>query len=158
MPRAERDVAFAVQTVSSVLNRIVETLPPGTATLTSSESERQTTFTLSPANADAAEIEVIVARDLPAVGITIGRGAVYEVPVEGHRYTDLDFGEEIRAICLAAVDGGVRETVWYKGSDVVGGRGYAHIGSREVGDHWRKLLSNPLRRAVKVSFSYEPYL
>lgn len=87
----------------------------------------------------------------------MGRGAVYEVPPEGRRYSDLSQLDEVRALCLAAIRGEFRETVWFKGEDVVAGRGWATIGSEEVGDLWRQLFTNPLRLRRKRSFAYSPY-
>jgi hypothetical protein len=65
--------------------------------------------------------------------------------------------DELRALCLAAVRGEFRETVWFKGEDVVGGRGWAKVGSREVGHLWRQASTNPLRRTRKQLCGYDPY-
>jgi hypothetical protein len=69
----------------------------------------------------------------------------------------LDYLDEVRAICLAAIRGDVSETAWFKGSEIVGGAGKVKIGTSEVGDTWRQLFTNPLRRSRKKSFNYEPY-
>jgi hypothetical protein len=89
--------------------------------------------------------------------LSLGRGAVYELAPEGQRYTDLAQLDEFRAICLAAVRGEFTETVWLKGDEVIGARGRAKIGSGEVGDYWRQVFTNPLRRTRKRDYSYDPY-
>jgi hypothetical protein len=88
--------------------------------------------------------------------VSLGRGSVFEVPREGHRYTDLDCLDEIRALCVAAIRGELRETVVFKGDEVVGADTRLKVGSTEIGDSWRQ-LTNPFRRPVKRSFEYEPY-
>jgi hypothetical protein len=55
------------------------------------------------------------------------------------------------------VRGEFDETVWLKGDDVVGARGRAKIGSGEVGDLWRQVFTNPLRRTRKRVYAYDPY-
>jgi hypothetical protein len=49
---------------------------------------------------------------------------------------DLTQIDELHALCLAAVRGDFRETVWFKGDEVIGSRGWAKIGSDEVGHRW----------------------
>jgi hypothetical protein len=151
---------LAVRAVEDELMRIVRSLPEGVATLSvgAGDTARRKDLILIPSNPAAARIHVQVDEDLDVVGLTVGRGAVFEVPLEGHRYTDLPYLDEIRAICLAAIRGDVEETVWFKGGDVVGGAARARIGSREIGDSWRQLFTNPLRRSTKKSFVYEPYV
>jgi hypothetical protein len=65
--------------------------------------------------------------------VTLGRGAVFEVPREGHRYTDLDFLDGIRALCVAANCGKLRETVLFKGDEVVGADAKVRSGSLRPG-------------------------
>ena len=40
---------------------------------------------------------------------------------------------------------------------VGGARGRARIGSGEVGDLWRQVFTNPLRRTRKRVYAYDPY-
>jgi hypothetical protein len=88
--------------------------------------------------------------------VSLGLGAVFEVPRGGHRYTDLNFLDEIRALCVAAIRGEFRETVLFKGDQVVGADAKIRVGSIETGDS-RRRLTNPLRRPVRRSYGYEPY-
>jgi hypothetical protein len=148
-----------IEAVEGVIVRLLEQLPDGAAALSVENdiSPRGKSLILTPSNPSAASIHVDVSDDSDVVTLTIGRGAVFEVPLEGHRYSRLPYLDEIRAICLAAIHGEIEETVWFKGRDIIGGTGSAKIGSTKVGDSWRKLFTNPLRRATKRSFVYEPY-
>ena len=73
-------------------------------------------------------------------------GGVFEVPASGRRYSDLDQFDEVRALCLAAVDGRYRETVWMIGDEVVRARGVVTIGSAQVPALWAHLRWNLLKR------------
>jgi hypothetical protein len=148
------------ETVEEVITRLARSLPADTAELTveAGDVPRSKAIRLAPRNPRAAPIDAYVDPETEYVGITVGHGTVFEVPMAGRRYSDLDFRDEVRAICLAAIRGDVRETVWFKGGEVVGGKGSATIGSQEVGDSWRALFTNPFRRRTKKSFLYEPYV
>lgn len=113
------------------------------------------TFLVTPTRSSAARIHAHV--DETDIYLSLGRGAVYELVRDGRRYSDLTQLDELRALCLAAVRGEFSETVWLKGDDVVGARGRARIGSREVGDLWRQVFTNPLRRTRKRVYAYDPY-
>jgi hypothetical protein len=147
------------RSVEEILTRLVETLPKNTASLEAIPAETSdngwSTFTVTPTRSSAARIQVAV--DAPDIYLSLGRGAVYELVPEGRRYSDLTQLDELRALCLAAVRGEFDETVWLKGDDVVGARGRAKIGSGEVGDLWRQVFTNPLRRTRKRVYAYDPY-
>lgn len=148
------------EAVEEVVTAVTRTLPPGVAELTVDRNEeregRRTILVVTPANPSAARIHVEVEEQLDVVAVSLGRGAIFEVPAEGHRYTDLDCLDEVRALCVAAIRGELRETVLFKGDEVVGADATIKIGSIETGDSWRQ-FTNPLRRPVKRSFDYEPY-
>lgn len=93
----------------------------------------------------------------PSIFVSLGRGAVFELGPEGRDYSDLMQLDELRALCLAAIRGDFRETVWFKGDEVIGGRGWAKVGSEEVGHRWRQVFTNPFRRTRKRLYAYEPY-
>jgi hypothetical protein len=140
------------------MQRIVEALPAGVARLSiPSSSPTNLTLILTPTNAAAAPIHVDVDDEAGVVTLTIGHAAVFEVPREGFRYSELEFLDEIRAICLAAIRGDVTETAVFKGDKVIGGSAKAKIGTVEVGDSWRQVFTNPFRRVRRASFSYQPY-
>jgi hypothetical protein len=148
------------EAVEQVLTSLARSLPAGAAALevdqAAETTSRRTIFLLIPSNPSAARVHVDVEEHSDVVAVTLGRGAVFEVPREGHRYTDLDFLDEIRALCVAAISGELRETVLFKGDEVVGADAKVKVGSIETGDSWRK-LTNPLRRPVRRSYEYEPY-
>lgn len=112
---------------------------------------------VSPKRPSGASILVHVDEHVPVIDVTLGRGGFYEVPLERGRYTDLTALDEVRALCLAAVKGRYRETVWLKGDDVIRSSGVAHIGSREAPVRWAQLSTNPFRRAMRLDLAYEPY-
>ena len=74
---------------------------------------------------------------------------------EGREYSDLSQLDELRAHCLAVIRGEFTETVWQKGDKVIGGRGRARVGSNQVGNFWRHVFTNPLRRTRKRRYAYE---
>jgi hypothetical protein len=149
------------RSVNEVISRLAQSLPEGVATLAVKRNPalggEWNSFILTPTRPSAARIHVDVDEDSGIVFLSLGRGAVFEVPPEGRRYSDLSQLDEVRALCLATIRGEFRETVWLKGEDVVGGRGSATVGSEEVGDLWRQLFTNPLRLRKKRSFEYEAY-
>jgi len=155
-PQPLKSLASAVE---KVIGQIVQSLPAGVATLEVKRDSSGNTagFVLAPNRPSAARIHIDVDEQARIAFLAIGRGAVYEVPSDGHRYSDLSQLDELRALCLAAVRGEFRETVTFKGDEVVGGRGYARVASEEVGDLWRRVFTNPLRFSKKRSFEYEPY-
>ena len=75
----------------------------------------------------------------------------------GRRYSDLDQSDEVRALCLAAVDGRYRETVWMIGDEVVRARGVVTIGSAQVPALWAHLRWNLLKRPKRHEFDYGRY-
>jgi hypothetical protein len=149
------------RSVKEVIARLAQSLPEGVATLSVKRRPalgvEWNSFMLTPIRPSAAPIHIDVDEDSGIVFLSLGRGAVFEVSPEGRRYSDLSQLDEVRALCLATIRGEFRETVWFKGEDVVGGRGWATVGSEEVGDSWRQLFTNPLRFRKKRSFEYEPY-
>jgi hypothetical protein len=159
-PRNGSALGSIAKTVEDEIARIARSLPDGAAKLTVEAGDTPTSksIMLRPRNPAAAPIDVYVDPETEYVGVTLGRGTVFEVPIQGRRYSDLDFCDEIRAICLAAIRGDVSETVWFKGQEVVEARGRAKIGSREVGDSWRAVFTSPFRRRTKRTFVYEPYV
>lgn len=146
--------------IEAMLTSLVRSLPEGAAELeidrTAETTSRRTIFLILPSKSSAARIHVDVEEHSDIVAITLGRGAVFEVPLEGHRYTDLDFIDEIRALCVGAIRGDFQETVLFKGDDVVGADARVRVGSVETGDSWRR-LTNPFRRPVMRSYAYESY-
>jgi len=151
----------AASAVEAMIRELASALPDGVAELSvqsdPSLGSGGRMLVLSPSNSSAARIHVDVSDELGFVSVSLGRGALFEVPVEGHRYSDLDSLDEVRALCLAAVRGHLVETVRFKGSEVVGASATARIGSAEVGDSWHKVFVNPFRRGQKKTFTYEPY-
>ena len=148
------------EAVEQVLTNLARSLPEGAAEFvidqTAETPTRRTIFLLIPSKPSAARVHVDVEEHSDVVAVSLGRGAVFEVPREGHRYTDLDFLDEIRALCVAAVKGKLRETVLFKGDKVVGADAKLRVGTVETGDSWRQ-LTNPLRRPVRRAYEYEPY-
>lgn len=146
--------------IEEILTGLVRSLPDGAAELeidrTAETTSRRTIFLIRPSKPSAARIHVDVEEHSDIVAITLGRGAVFEVPLEGHRYTDLDFLDEIRALCVAAIRGDFRETVLFKNDRIVGANARVGVGSVETGDSWRR-LTNPFRRPVRRSYEYEAY-
>ena len=109
--------------VEKMIRQIAQPLPEGVATLEvkrGSSCNPPVGFALTPNRPSAARIHIDVDEQARIAFLAIGRGAVYEIPSDGRRYSDLSQLDELRALCLAAVRGEFRETVSLKGHEVVG--------------------------------------
>jgi hypothetical protein len=148
------------RSVENLMQSLVASLPQGIASLSveaNAAFRGGVMFIITPSNPSAARILLNLSDESDDISLCLGRGAIFEVPPEGHRYSDLNSLDEIRALCLAAIRGNFVETVSFKGTEVVGARGKARIGNAEVGDTWRKVFTNPLRPTRKETFTYRPY-
>jgi hypothetical protein len=120
-------------------------------------------MTITPTNPRAAPIEVRIVSDFGAY-LHIGRGAIFEVPFTGKRYTDNDFIEEITNLVSGVVYGGFEEEVFMSQSLIVGARGEIKAGvnlPKETSDAWMKLQWNLLKlfcKREKQLHVYESYL
>lgn len=115
---------------------------------------------LVPANPNAAPISVTVPVDeKQGVTLTAGKGSVFEIPPEGHRYTDLPLTEEVRSICLAVIAGTLSESVLLDGDDVLQGTGSIKLpqASTLTEVRWRQIYFRPFRRKDRKHFRYQPY-
>jgi len=153
-PRADLELQ-----VLDVVERIVASLPPGTADLAVEETGPSMTARIEPSNPGAAEVAVHVESGVPVIDVILGKGGFFEVSTERSRFSDLEEPlDEVRALCLAAVRGNYRETIRLKGDEVVSSRGIVTIGSREEPVRWKQLFTNPFRRSVHRVLRYEPYV
>lgn len=113
---------------------------------------------LLPRNPRAARVTVHVEEGVPLVDVMLGRGGMFEVPTSHARYTDLDPLDEVRALCVAAINGEYRETIWTDRGDVVRSHGTVRVGSAVIPVRWRMLgLRRPFRKLVRADIEYEPY-
>jgi hypothetical protein len=155
-----KPVESLADSLEKLIGQIAQSLPANVATLDVKDDtavSESGSVVLSPKRPSAARIHIDVDEEARIVFLSLGLGAVYEVTSGGHCYSDLSQLDEVRALCLAAVRGEFRETVWFKGDKVVAARGYARVGSAEVGDLWRRVFTNPLRSRRKCLYEYEPY-
>jgi hypothetical protein len=146
IPRLFRDLAGA--------------LPPGAASLKIVEDPEPgegLTVSLIPSAPTAARITARV-DDACDVTLCFGKGAVYEVPLRGKRFTDSPCLEEVRLLCLAVIDGLFTETVWFQGDEVVQARAEVRIGGKPIRQFWRQVFTNPFRRRRRERVSYTPYV
>lgn len=142
----------------AVVRGVAETLPAGCASFAvHGDLEREVIVSLTPVDPQAAGVVVHAEAGLPDVDVLLGRGGVFEVPATGRRYSDLDQLDEVRALCLAAVEGRYRETVWMIGDEVVRARGVVTIGSARVPALWAHLRLNLLKRPKRYEFDYGRY-
>jgi hypothetical protein len=141
-----------------VMEQIMAGLPPGAAKLSVERTTSRVIARIEPSNPAAAHITVHVESGVPMIDVTLGQGGFFEVSAEHTRFSDLEEPlDEVRALCLAAINGKYKEKVRLKGDEVVSSHGIVQIGSREEPVHWRQLFTNPLRRSMRRAFSYEPY-
>ena len=71
--------------------RLADSLPAGVARLSddAGDSAQSRNLILAPTNPAAAPIHIYVDNDSDVISVTVGCGAVFDVPLEGHRYSDL---------------------------------------------------------------------
>jgi hypothetical protein len=145
--------------IVELVEGIVSTLPPGTAVISVERSTTEVAARVEPANPAAAPITVHAEVDVPVIDVVLGKGGFFEVSTNRARYSDLEEPlDEVRALCLAAIRGDYKETVRFKGAEVVSSTAVVLIGSREEPLHWRQLFTNPLKRTRRCKFDYEPYV
>lgn len=146
--------------VCLLFQALVGQLPPGCASLRVTESSEATEgvdiIELVPSSPQAARITARVDEG-HAVTLSIGEGAVYEIPERGIRYTSLPCTDEIKAICSAVINGRFEETLSLKRSDIVQAVGKLDVAGKTVASHWRQLFTNPFVRKEKRHIQYQPY-
>ncbi len=115
---------------------------------------------LMPTNPNAAPITVIVPfSEEREVTLIAGKGSFFEIPLGGHRYTDLPLIEEVRSICLAVIAGTLQESVLLDGDEVLQGTGSIKLSqaSAPTTVRWRQIYFRPFRKKEKKYFKYAPY-
>jgi hypothetical protein len=139
-----------------VFDRLVARLPKECASYEVAQAEGgKLHVCIEPANGRAAAIRAIVGGE--GVTLLFGRGAVFEVPSKGRRYTDLPCPEEVYALCSAVIAGMFQETVTSVGSRVVGARAKIDLGDSVASSMWREVLFYlPWKRKIE-SLAYPAY-
>src|SRR5215471_12499584 len=92
--------------LEALLQNLLARLPQNCASMKTTRKEKCTLIELTPTNVNAAPISLIVPfEEKREVTLIAGKGSFFEIPLLGHRYTDLAFTEEVRTICLAVIAG-----------------------------------------------------
>jgi hypothetical protein len=156
---SESSSARPSELLVELLECLANSLPAGVAdfTVKLGPSQHEVTAALTPQKTTAASVVAHVDDEQPVIDVILGRGGFYEVPPNGRRYSDLAQLDEVRALCLAAIRGQYRETVWLRGDNVVRSRGVAEIGSAEAPINWAQVSFSLFRRARCRRFDYDPY-
>lgn len=145
------------QDYARLFQDLVSSLPPHCASLkiVDDSSTGYLTVVVTPSSDKAARIHAEV-DDRVGVTLSFGKGAVFEVPVKGMRYTNLPCLEEVRALCMAVMAGRFEEEVLLVGTDVLGARAKIYL-DKPVNERWRELKFYPFRRIVKENLKYSAY-
>ena len=93
------------------------------------------------------------------VVLKVGRGAVFELPLKGRRYTKLEFNKELELLCTAVIEGHFLETVDIVDGEIVGAIGRIDVPdvAKPVKDAWAKIGKTLFRKKTRVQYSYSPY-
>ena len=115
------------------------------------------TARVRPNNPNAAEIEARLERDF-GVYLLLGRASPFEVPFPIGYYTEQPWLDEVRAFCLAVVQGNFQEKLIIVRGEVKGSTYRLRLpDGREIAERWRRGLVAPwTRREVKI-VRYQAY-
>ena len=139
-----------------VFDRLVARLPKECASYEVAQADSAKLHVcIQPANGRAAPIRSIVGGE--GVTLIFGRGAVFEVPSEGRRYTNLPCSEEVYTLCSAVTKGMFEEIITSLGSRVVGARAKIDLGDSVASSMWREVLFYLPWKTKKDSLIYPAY-
>jgi hypothetical protein len=146
--------------IMQLFKELVSALPPDSALISLRSEPGCVVLELSPTRRNAAQIAVTVP-DNAATGVTLiaGRGSFFEIPLDGHRYTNLTFLDEIGALCDATIAGNLEESVLLDRGEVLQGTGTIKLAqaSKPTTVRWRQIYFRPFRKKERKQFRYEPY-
>lgn len=144
------------------LETLCKSLPAGCVSLQVDESiekfGKQVTVVLVPTNPDSARIHADLVVTYGAY-LSFGRGAVFEIPLKGKRYTGLGFLAEVEALCKAVLQGRFEEDVVTVNGRVIGATGSVTLesGQGKVTDSWTRIAFDLFRKKVRSHHVYQPY-
>ena len=146
-----------LENLEAALRELLRTLPETAASISMRSQADVSQIRVTPINPRAAAITVIVPNN-ESEGVTLiaGKGSYFEIPPDGHRYTNLPLLDEVQSIACAVIGGGLRESVKMLGDEVVQGVGTINL-PKPMTVHWRQFLFRPFKRKESREFSYEPY-
>lgn len=146
-----------LESLEAVLRDLLRNLPETSASISVRSQPNVSQIRIIPVNPRAAGISVIVPRN-QSEGVTLvaGKGSYFEIPPDGHRYTNLPLLGEVEAIASAVIAGGLRESVRISGDEVVRGVGTINL-PEPMTVRWRQLSFRPFRKTQGREYSYEPY-
>ena len=142
----------------ALFRELLDALPEGCASIRRTSETRVVVLEMVPSRPSAAPISAIVPRD-DRQGLTLvaGKGSYFEIPRDGHRYTDQPLFEEVKTICSAVIAGRLEEWVALDGADVVRGKGTIGL-HRTVTVRWRELSLRAFRHKLRNHCRYDPWV
>jgi hypothetical protein len=149
-----------LRALKALFQELVSKLPQSCASIHLRSEPKCAVLDLVPANPNAAPISITVPlAEKQGVTLVAGKGSFFEIPPEGHRYTDLPFVEEVRSICIAVIAGTLSESVLLDGDEVLQGEGSIKLSqaSAPTTVRWRQFYFRPFRKKDRKHFRYEPY-
>jgi hypothetical protein len=146
-----------LESLEAGLRELLRNMPETSAAISVRSQPEVSQIRVTPTNPRAAAITVIVPNN-ESEGVTLiaGKGSYFEIPPDGHRYTNLPLLDEVKSIASAVIAGGLQESVNMLGDEVVQGVGTINL-PRPMTVRWRQFLFRPFRKKEKREFSYEPY-
>lgn len=145
------------QRTEEVFRELLEALPDGCASIRRTTETHAVVLEVAPSEPSAAPISAIVPAD-EGRGITLiaGKGSYFEIPKDGHRYTDQPLFGELKAICSAVINGRLEEWVALDEGDIVRAKGTIGL-DRAVTVRWRELSLRAFRHKLKTHYRYKPW-
>ena len=103
-------------------------------------------------------MEVRFERD-SGIYLALGAGSVFEIPLEGKRYTKFDLPEELEQLCKAVINGRFTEYVVRSSGKVIGATGelLPEKEGQPIKESWMKLGLGLFKKKERTTYRYEPY-
>ena len=124
----------------------------------SSNTSKEATLKITSTQSSRAPIEITLDEDFGAY-LKVGKGSIFEIPLEGKRYIGRDFDEDVTSIVSAIISNGFEEDVLISRDTVVGASGIIRRGGRltkDVSESWRKIGWDLFSKRERERYTYLP--
>src|SRR6267142_1853429 len=124
----------------------------------SSNTSKEATLKITSTQSSRAPIEITLDEDFGAY-LKVGKGSIFEIPLEGKRYIGRDFDEDVTSIVSTIISNGFEEDVLISRDTVVGASGIIRRGGRltkDVAESWRKIGWDLFSKRERERYTYLP--
>jgi hypothetical protein len=159
----DTDPARLTEEVEKILEDLLSLCPTDAATLTRAPDPdavvEAVIYSIRPKRADAAPIEVSVANHDEIIDLWVGdaTGLEIDVTLKGWRDIGNDFRSELRALCLAVIDGRFDEEYWLHENEIVRSISRFATPDKTVVARRSRFLAVTPKEATHVKRTYKSY-